>query len=415
MDNPASPSSPEPAAPRKLSWETVFTATPVVLTILGTVLAGASTSEMTQAQYYRSLAAQNQSKVADQWGFFQAKRIRGQTLEASVDLLPVHSRLDKISPELVQAAANRLVQRLERGAKEVDRLNDAVNKAETGLGSSGEPLYRAAKALSETVQTGLGQAKDAQAELAKELRRDEVRSALVLVGSGKLPDVEDASGTGDPLIDDILKGIEDRKSEGELAPLLQRVSDESLRRTLDTAEGRARAFEVASKPINTVLERLERMIDAEAKQAAAFHQGVMTLDVALGELPEGTGKSVAEVREAGEAVLKSDAAIRVAAEDLAGIGRAARNGYNARRYDRDARFNQRAAALYEVEARRNSVLSDRYRTRSKRFFYGMLFAQAGAAIASLSLAAHRKNILWALAGVAGFAAIGFSGYVYVFM
>ena len=62
-------------------------AAPVALTVLATVLAGLSSSEMTRSMYYRSLAAQEQSKAGSQWEFFQAKRIRGTTLETSGDLL----------------------------------------------------------------------------------------------------------------------------------------------------------------------------------------------------------------------------------------------------------------------------------------------------------------------------------------
>ena len=42
---------------------------------------------MTRSMYYRSLAAQHQAKAGDQWAFFQAKRTRGTTLEATADLL----------------------------------------------------------------------------------------------------------------------------------------------------------------------------------------------------------------------------------------------------------------------------------------------------------------------------------------
>jgi Domain of unknown function (DUF4337) len=415
MENSSATSTETKETPKTFSWQTVFTALPVVLTLLGTVLAGASTGEMTQAQYFRSLAAQNQAKVADQWGFFQAKRIRGQNLQASADALPVLSRPDKIDPELVQTAAARLVQRLERAEKNVERLRDAVAKAENGLGKTGDQLRPALDALYKTVQSNCVAARGVQSDLVKALGQDDVRAAFAFVGTKKLPDMKAAPLDGGSIPDDVLKGIADRKSDSELAVALQQISEESLRQAIAAAEANARAFEVVSKPVNDLLERVDRLIDAEVRQAASFHQGVVTLDVALADVPEGMTKALQEVRAAGEAVLRSDAAVRAAAEELGGIGRAARYDYNYRRYERDARFNQDAAVLYELEARRNSVLSERYRTRSRQFFYGMLFAQAGAAIASLSLAAHRKNWLWALAGAAGIAAMGFSGYVYLFM
>jgi hypothetical protein len=68
-------------------WGKILTATPVVMTVVATALAGLSSSEMTRAQYSRSLAAQRQSKAGDQWGFFQAKRLRGAMQRSTLDLL----------------------------------------------------------------------------------------------------------------------------------------------------------------------------------------------------------------------------------------------------------------------------------------------------------------------------------------
>jgi len=69
------------------TWGKLLTATPVVMTVLATMLAGLSSSEMTRAQYDRSLAAQQQSKAGDQWSFFQAKRLRSAMQHSTLDLL----------------------------------------------------------------------------------------------------------------------------------------------------------------------------------------------------------------------------------------------------------------------------------------------------------------------------------------
>ena len=58
-------------------WGKLLLATPVVMTVIATLLAGLASSEMTRAQYARSFAAQLQSKAGDQWSYFQAKRLRG--------------------------------------------------------------------------------------------------------------------------------------------------------------------------------------------------------------------------------------------------------------------------------------------------------------------------------------------------
>ncbi|HZT80926.1 MAG TPA: hypothetical protein VFA26_11910, partial [Gemmataceae bacterium] len=89
--------------------------------------------------------------------------------------------------------------------------------------------------------------------------------------------------------------------------------------------------------------------------------------------------------------------------------------FTARRYLKEARYNQAIAGLYEVQVQKSSVESDRHRTRSKHFFYGMLAAQAGVTIASFSLAVRFRSALWGLACLAGLAALGIAAYVYMNM
>jgi hypothetical protein len=69
------------------TWGRILLATPVVMTVVATLLAGLASSEMTRAQYNRSSAAQQQSKAGDQWSFFQAKRLRGTMQLSTLDLL----------------------------------------------------------------------------------------------------------------------------------------------------------------------------------------------------------------------------------------------------------------------------------------------------------------------------------------
>src|SRR5438552_18364446 len=95
MANPTSDDAPRSSAEKALA------AVPVALTVLATILAGLASSEMTRSQYFRSLAAQDQSKAGSQWGFFQAKKIRGTTLEATADLLRVTTAPPAFSPGLL--------------------------------------------------------------------------------------------------------------------------------------------------------------------------------------------------------------------------------------------------------------------------------------------------------------------------
>ena len=69
------------------TWGKMLVATPVVMAVVATLLAGLASSEMTRAQYNRSLAAQQQAKAGDQWSFFQAKRLRGTMQLSTLDIL----------------------------------------------------------------------------------------------------------------------------------------------------------------------------------------------------------------------------------------------------------------------------------------------------------------------------------------
>src|SRR5260370_29235913 len=96
------------AAPRKSFWDTVLTATPVALTVLATILAGLSSSEMSRAQYHRALAAQDQSKTSDQWAFFQAKKYRAAYAAGSASQLQLQSTRLPFTPATLTALADRL-------------------------------------------------------------------------------------------------------------------------------------------------------------------------------------------------------------------------------------------------------------------------------------------------------------------
>src|SRR5713226_8304711 len=89
-------------------WGTILKTTPIVLTVLATAFAGMSSSEMTQSMYYRSLAAQHQSKAGDQWAFFQAKKIRGTSLDMTVELLESLAQPAAFDPMQVDAVSLKL-------------------------------------------------------------------------------------------------------------------------------------------------------------------------------------------------------------------------------------------------------------------------------------------------------------------
>src|SRR5262245_33472259 len=111
------------AAVPQTTWGRILTATPIVMTIVATALAGLASSEMTRAQYRRSFAAQQQSKAGDQWSLFQAKRLRGTSQRTTLDILEatsdVHAldaaALRKAHPALEAAVGQQALAMLQGG------------------------------------------------------------------------------------------------------------------------------------------------------------------------------------------------------------------------------------------------------------------------------------------------------------
>src|SRR5262249_44207834 len=116
-DSPKEADTAAQPAPPKGVWEAILTTTPIALTVLATAFAGLSSSEMTLSMYFRSLAAQHQSKAGDQWGFFQAKKIRGTSLEAPLPLQGA-AELDDFDPSGLDAVCAEIVATLEKAAED---------------------------------------------------------------------------------------------------------------------------------------------------------------------------------------------------------------------------------------------------------------------------------------------------------
>ena len=281
-------------------WGKILTATPVIMTVVATALAGLASSEMTRAQYSRSLAAQQQSKAGDQWGFFQAKRLRSALQRNALDLLQSTTEVRPLEATVLEQA----------GA---------------------EP------------------------------------KTLAALQQGRLPEIGPAPAL-DPNLKAALEAIDNSRPSVQVMPLIAQVKDQVLDDVLRAARDRVEALDTATQPVNQTIDQLENQLSRE-----------------------GTGTQ--------------------ARRDFI----AARLRYTAARYDAEARLNQVIANLYEVQVRRSNLAADRYHTRSQRFFYGMLGAQAAVIIATFSLAAQKRSLLWSLAAAAGAAAISFAIYVYLFV
>jgi hypothetical protein len=293
-------------------WGKTLGVTPVVMTVVATMLAGLASSEMNRAQYDRSMAAQRQAKAGDQWNFFQGKKLRGVMQRTSLDLL---AGLGELRP-LDLAALRALL---------------AGPPAATIFDSPAGAAVVAA-----------------------------LRDAALPAGL--------AAPTLPPKVQAAANALESARPDAELAQLVNEITGAELDEALRAAQQHALAFDELLQPITRAIEALEKQL-AQAPGGAALRR------------------------------------------DFA----AARLAYTAQRYDTEARLNQVVAELFDLQVRKSNLSAERHQRRSARFFYGMLAAQMGVIIATLAIAAQRRNLLWAIAAGAGALALALTAYVLIYV
>jgi hypothetical protein len=216
----------KPDVPRGF-WGTILTATPIILTVLSTAFAGLSSSEMTRSMYYRSLAAQHQSKAGDQWAFFQAKRMRGTSMETTADLLESLGHPEQFDPKL---------------ADEVCGI--ALKAAEKSDSSS--------------------RIKKASDQFAA-LRADEKSwNVLVRLNSLALPRVDSsalANSQTQSAVDAAVADVRQRKTEAETAAAIGALAPVDIEAAISNAEHDADAFDQAIKPMSDVVKRYREALN----------------------------------------------------------------------------------------------------------------------------------------------------------
>jgi hypothetical protein len=389
------------------------TSTPVLLTVIATFLIGQSTGEMTRAQYYRSLASQNQSKVGDQWGFYQAKRIRGQILEGNADLLLAQGR-GRFSADTLPAAAREMVYHLYFLKRVLDQVPGKIVSA-----GDKKTVHELAK-ITEDLKTLLAEAEKsvpaATAALEPAADADNVQAALDAlqfrpakkIKAAKKP--KDSESEQVVLLKEIVVDIEKRKPESDIAHKVLKLEEETLLQAIKDADQRADEVYRRGKSIENVLEEFDTLVDQQTALADEFQQIAGRVKLLI------SAPGLDSQRKPGAdspILLGQIDAVRGISARLQGEYKAARHAYSARRYEDDARSNKDLAFLYEVKVLLNSARSDKHLFRSKMFLFAMLVAQAGVTIATLAIAVRRKSVFWLLAALTGLIAIGFGAYVYL--
>ncbi len=202
---PQAPTTPPPEVPKN-TFGKLLTSTPVIMTVVSTLMAGLSQSEMTRGQYDRSTAAQIQSKVGDQWNFYQARRLRSASVRGSEVILTSTSDTSRLQPDALRAA----------------------------LGS-----------------------------LPGEAPSTQLLESLV---KGTLPDAPNKT-IPSPLIQSALEAIAAGKSDRELSPLLAGISPDDVASALERAQTNSAAFDRAMGELGAGMDRLEKRLEEQLAMA----------------------------------------------------------------------------------------------------------------------------------------------------
>jgi hypothetical protein len=216
------------------NWGKMLSATPVVMAVVATMLAGLASSEMTRAQYDRALAAQQQSKAGDQWSFFQAKRLKGALQLNALDLL--------------------------RSTVELHPLNAATLKE---------------AAQQPAAQSSQAESAKAKADLLAALDSPAGQQALSFLQRGEVPSAG-AAPVVDANVKAALDAVESLAPDPEVVAVLARITNQTLDDSLRAARDQAQAFDVATKPINSAVDQLDNLVGrlAVSLQAKPASEGV---------------------------------------------------------------------------------------------------------------------------------------------
>ena len=107
-------------------WGRVLSFTPVVMTVVATLLAGLSNSELTRSLGDRTLAAQMQSKAGDQWSFFQAKKLRALETRSTADILRGTADAETFKPAEAAATIKELVGQMAHAGPQASPTQPAI-------------------------------------------------------------------------------------------------------------------------------------------------------------------------------------------------------------------------------------------------------------------------------------------------
>src|SRR5262249_21775334 len=149
-------------------------------------------------------------------------------------------------------------------------------------------------------------------------------------------------------------------------------------------------FDKSADPATRAIRNLDGLLDKQQGAVRSLKAAAANVRLAASQLPSTNG-NLSEVRKTAEALNTAVTGLAAEAGTATKDCGAARCDEGFRRYEREARFNQEVAYLYELQVEKSSLNSEVHRERSTHFMYGMLAAQAGVTIATFSLAVRKKG------------------------
>ena len=388
-----------PAQQKPSLFSTVVASTPVLLAVIATLILGQSSSEMTKAQYQRSLASQNQSQVANQWDFFQSKRNRGSLYEATAVVLSAQ-KADPFNKDDPLDFAEFMLREIQSTLKETPKLRDRLRALEQ---EADDALKRVTKVLNPP--------KEGAVIDGEKLTPENVKAALDALEDypKATPEKSDRDGEIDKEQNELLAAIRDDvrkliKPEKEIAPLTLTLKTETLDKAMERAKAKAAEVSRRGKSMDGILAKIDALVYQNVQLARKYERIVAPYLVALDKVKD--ADQVAKLEEHIHHVRRDSA-------QLIANYKAARYAFDARRYEDDARGNQDVAYLYAIQALQSSARSDRHLSRSFGFMIAMLVAQAGVTIGTLALALRWRLPTWLIAVIAGLSAIALGVYVFL--
>ncbi len=193
------PSETKPEPPKGL-FDKIGAALPVGLTALATVFAGMSTGALQQAMYWKSQAAQDQSRATNQWSYAGFKRDRALVMQTSAAQL--RALAGYVQPNFSPSTLPAIKLKPEESNSEQKR-------------------------------------KDLEETQAKALEWLQKRS----VPPSPLPEITDEK------IIALQKAIDSREPETELVKLAAKVKHSSINKAIDDAEKRSEQYDKEWSPI----------------------------------------------------------------------------------------------------------------------------------------------------------------------